>query len=118
MLCALFWRNLVKYKDDLAQKEALNCTGFQIEDSLTEENTRKRKAKGLLLEERQANKQHITLKGVTLTNLPTEKLTDTDYKKITEQILTHLKNMNITKLRYDRLVSSNLIKLIISLFLI
>lgn len=100
ILCAIFWRNLIKYKEEQAQKEIVNCTNFQIE-SPPEENSRKRKAKGLLLEERQSNKQHISLRHVTLTDLPTEKINESDYKKITEQILNHLKRMNITKLRFD-----------------
>lgn len=67
-----------------------------------DESTRKRKAKGVLLEERLSKKQHIVLKHVLLTNLPTEKPTDSDYKKIAEQILNYLKKTNITKLRVRR----------------
>ena len=101
LLCALFWRNLVILKEQQKARELAESSGFQIEENGIEENTRKRKAKGVLLEERLSKKQHIVLKHVTLTSLPSEKPIDSDYKKITEQILTHLKKANIYKLRYS-----------------
>lgn len=103
LLCALFWRNLVIFKEQKQKEKEIECSGFQIEESGYEDNSRKRKAKGLLLEERLSKKQHIVLRDVSLNNLPTEKPTDSDYKKISEQILNHLKKTNVTKLRHGQL---------------
>lgn len=100
LLCSLLWRNLVIYKEQQQkERELVEYGGIQVEDGGLDESTRKRKAKGVLLEERLSKKQHIVLKHVLLTNLPTEKPTDSDYKKIAEQILNYLKRTNITKLR-------------------
>lgn len=103
LLCSLLWRNLVLYKEQQQKERELEFSGIQVEDSGHDESTRKRKAKGVLLEERLSKKQHIVLKHVSLTNLPSERPTDSDYKKIAEQILNYLKKTNITKLRVSDL---------------
>ena len=104
LLCSLLWRNLLLFREQQQkEREMLEC-GIQFDDGGHDESTRKRKAKGVLLEERLSKKQHIVLNHVSLANLPTERPTDSDYKKIAEQVLNYLKKTNITKLRVTILV--------------